>query len=635
MNIKETVDFLRNNPIFWSRLGFCYDPSLYDENGDIVVFEKDFTENVRIHNAFADAGVKGHTCILHSGWVGVDTYDYSLCDRVLDSIFASGKVEYFIPRIKVNPPIEWCRENPAELLVYENGPRTEAEIKALVGTLQQDYIGYEAPDGYYIADADWKDHRPNVNSLIARQSFSSDKWLHDAEEALCRLIDRLEASPYADRIPAYHIAFGASGEAMLWGRSSGWFGDYGIVQQEKFKRFGIEKYGSEEAMYRAWGDAARDCIIPPSSLREMGDFKDPAKDVWSIDYDMFMGEVNVNAILHFADVVHRKTNKAFGTFYGYILHMERTAYTGHLAFEKLLKSGKVDFFAAPKSYRRSAPGEPGGEMAPTISVNRSSLWLDECDNRTHLAVDTIGGVAANAEETYAVQLREFCKNLSHNSGLWYMDLGGGWYNDDGIMQNIQKIAAANDRLRQKPYASVAEMTVIVDEKAVMMSPPNRTRETENFLRELQLCGAPIDIIFSYDAENVDLSRTKLAVLLTPRYLTDADTAAIRKRIAKDGRLLFVGKTEANTADDFQADERAEYPELRALVEAAGVHCLAPANCTVYADSRVVSFFPREDMTFRVELEEDLFDVMTGEKLDSAQPLAVKGKLGRAFARSQF
>ena len=122
MKIKETVDFLRNNPIFWSRLGFCHDPSLYDEDGSIVVFNRNFEQYTRVHDAFADAGVKGHTCILHSGWVGVDTYDYSLTDQVLKSIFSSGKVEYFIPRIKLNPPIDWCRENPTEVLVYEDGP---------------------------------------------------------------------------------------------------------------------------------------------------------------------------------------------------------------------------------------------------------------------------------------------------------------------------------------------------------------------------------------------------------------------------------------------------------------------------------------------------------------------------------
>ena len=123
MNKNDALDYLRKNPVFWSRLGFCYDPPILDENGVPVVFNPNFSYQIKIHDDFCDAGVKIHTCILHSGWVGVDKYDYSLCDRVLDSLFASGKVEYYIPRIKLNVPIDWLKENPEEVCIYENGRR--------------------------------------------------------------------------------------------------------------------------------------------------------------------------------------------------------------------------------------------------------------------------------------------------------------------------------------------------------------------------------------------------------------------------------------------------------------------------------------------------------------------------------
>ena len=138
MNKKQALELLKNNPVFWSRLGFCYDPPLPDEKGQPLVFQPDFTYQLKIHDDFSDSGIKIHTCILHSGWVGVDKYDYSLCDKVLEGIFKSGKTRYFIPRIKLNVPIDWCRENPEEVFVYENGPQTAEEIRALAGTLKQD-----------------------------------------------------------------------------------------------------------------------------------------------------------------------------------------------------------------------------------------------------------------------------------------------------------------------------------------------------------------------------------------------------------------------------------------------------------------------------------------------------------------
>ena len=111
MNKNEALRLLRTKPLFWSRLGFCYDPPLYHKNGERIVFNPTYSE-AKTHADFTDAGVSLHTCILDSGWVGVDTYDYTLCDRVLHDVFEVGKAEYFIPRIKLNASVDWCRENP-------------------------------------------------------------------------------------------------------------------------------------------------------------------------------------------------------------------------------------------------------------------------------------------------------------------------------------------------------------------------------------------------------------------------------------------------------------------------------------------------------------------------------------------
>lgn len=61
-----------------------------------------------------------------------------------------------------------------------------------------------------------KDPRPNVRGLIGLQSFSSEKWLRDAGEALRRLIRRIEGGKYAKNVIAYHIAYGQCGETSFW-----------------------------------------------------------------------------------------------------------------------------------------------------------------------------------------------------------------------------------------------------------------------------------------------------------------------------------------------------------------------------------------------------------------------------------
>ena len=252
IQVKYSKEFLKNNPVFWSRLGFCYDPPLKDEDGKPLVFTKNLDKYSKYHRDFSKHGVKIHTCILHAGWVGVNEYDYSLTDQVLEEIFKDNENAYFIPRIKLNVPVDWCYENPEDVFVYEGGPTTSEEIKSMVGTLKQDYIGYDSPNGYY-RSGDYVDTRPNVGGLIARQSFSSEKWLKDAGVALEKLINRLEHSAYADRIIGYHIAHGLSGESVMWGRMSNRYGDYGITNRKEFYAWGIHKYKTQEALETAWG----------------------------------------------------------------------------------------------------------------------------------------------------------------------------------------------------------------------------------------------------------------------------------------------------------------------------------------------------------------------------------------------
>ena len=547
----DPLQFLKENPVFWSKLGFCYDPPLPNAEGKPLTFVEDLSFHGKDHRSFAKAGVKIHTCILHSGWVGVDTYDYSLTDRVLEEIFKDNPDIYFIPRVKLNVPIDWCYENPEEVFVYPNGPTTAEGIRQLVGTLQQDYIGYEAPNGYYTANSTFVDPRPNVGGMIARQSFSSLKWLEDAKTALLRLMDRIDSSPYRDRILGYHIAYGASGECVLWGRASERYGDYGITNRRAFYRWGLQKYGTREALAEAWlqPDIAEDNVHLPSPEDRYGQtdrcevfFRGTKEQQICTDFDEFISQINANAIEYFAKVIKQRDPKLLtGAFYGYFLHVDNASYTGHLAMEQLLNSPYVDFFAAPKSYYRCAPGEPGGVLSTTQSVNRKKLWVDELDNRTHLAKGVENGWGSeNFSQTRAVLWREFAKNLSSDSGFWWMDLGGGWFDDPEIMGVVEKMVSANSQLRQTSYQSASDILVLVDENSINrmhISRDFRRGFLEDFLCETRMTGCLADVYRLQDLTWLDLSQYKLIVFAYTFCLTGQQRQQITA-ISQDTTLLF-------------------------------------------------------------------------------------------------
>lgn len=630
---------LRDNPVFWSRLGFCYDPPILDENGEPLVFDKNFARYTKWHDAFSDVGVNIHTCILHSGWVGVDRYDYSLCDRTLDALFASGKTKYVIPRVKLNVPVEWCARFPEDICVYDNGPRDRESIRALVGTSKHDWLGYESEIGYYSSNG-WKDSRPNVGGTISMQSFSSSQWRRDAGIALEKLIHHIEEGPYGEHVLGYHIAYGTSGESMPWGRLGERYGDFGITNQKNFLQWGLEKYGSMEALRKAWGEFGDD-VIPPRDFSEPTQYRpltDP-ESVWGADYMRYNSQVNTDALMHFSKIAKSASGgKMIGAFYGYVLGMERVAYAGHLGWERLLECPDIDFFAAPKSYWQSGPGEPGGELGPAVSVNLRKLWVDECDNRTHLSDEVGQHPAESAEQTYTVHWREWSKNVSHDSGLWYMDLGGGWFDDAGIIGNIGRILRANDRVRKIPHRSTAQVLNVIDTESLLTIPRGMIKATTPALRNWQRAGIAVDSVLTEDLFRMSLENVKL-VIFSCAYGLDAERISrIRKVLPVDCRIVWQGQLPAALPEP---DERdiilpldVSVEDTRRVAVQGGVHTYGPAGCAVYGDNRIVSFFPEEAMAFRADLgaEYEVFDAINECPIGKTRylDLNLPGKGGAVF-----
>ena len=452
-----------------------------------------------------------------------NVYDYELTDKILDALFKDNPDIYYIPRIKLDVPLDWGKENPEDMCVYYDGPRDAENIRKLVNTPKHDILGYETPKGYYTAGG-WQDDRPNIGGLISNQSFSSKKWLKDAGETLRRLIDHLENGPYDDRILAYHVAYGVSGETCLWGRfgAKRKFGDYGISNRKAFFKWGMKKYKTLDDLKKAWNQPGLDknnIKLPSPDQRESNDttlesyLRGKPEDLICIDYDMFMSDVNVDAIEYFGKIVKAETGKAVGCFYGYIFEVFNSAYTGWLGIERLLNSPYVDFIAAPKSYYRYGPGDPGGVMIPTQSVNRKKLWMDELDIRTHLCT-TAERKCETFEESRTVMWREFSKNTVHNSGFWWMDLGGGWYDSPEILNEIEKIENVSKMVRSEKGVSVSEILLVVDEDAIYHTRANSSAHRLfmiEFIRETTLCGAPVDIYRLKDLKEIDLSQYKLIV----------------------------------------------------------------------------------------------------------------------------
>ncbi len=548
----SNFDKFRKESFFWSRLGFCFDPPVMDSKGKQIIFSRDFDKYRKIHDEFRDAGIKYHTTILSSGWVGVNKFDYTLTDEILDALLRDNPNIYYMPRVKLNAPPEWCRENPEDTFVYFNGPREADKIKALACTNEQDWFGMKRV-GYPVNGGN-NDFEPpnhtNLGSSIALQSFSSEKWRIDAADALRRLMDHIDQTPYKDQIIGYHIAYGACGETTAWGSwvyDTYHVGDYGISAVRNFRKFEEEKYGSLETALNALKLSSEDEILPPDpkvrsgKKEKLSDFMFHCDNsLLAADYYEFLSDTNVDSIEYFCSTVKEHNPDFFvGAFYGYTA-VGGCSHAGHLAIDRALSSPYIDFLSSPKGYHMCNAGQPGGEQAPAQSIARKKIWLDEIDNKTHIDPRNRDEVK-DFFETKTILWREVCKNLSRNGGFWFMDLGEGSFSSPEIMSEIKKMTEFSKEINKQEHKSISQVLLVKGDVAKRRH--SLSRELHQALEyELQYrlthIGAPVDFLRVSDLEEIDLSQYKMIVFGDTFYFDDGQVEKILSKLNPDAIIVW-------------------------------------------------------------------------------------------------
>ena len=679
-NLQERIEFLRRNPIFWSRFGIEYDSGDWEKH----------TRNAQRHKALYDKGILVHSSIIPVGWVGPGRFDYTETDQLFALLFSTAPDILFLPRIKLNVPEGWCETYPDDVYVYAGGPRTTQEILAMIGT---EVHG---------------SHPTKATDLIALQSFPSAQWKHDASQALRRFVEHMESSPWADRIIGYHIAYGTSGETTQWGswdKNPRHKGDYGVNATKAFlayaaqrghifddvppidERFFISDQPVLENRYH----------VGTPTLKQL--FYHTEQDKRCITYSEFTRDFNMDAIEAFCKVVKDIVpEKVTGVFFGYITEPENCANTQHTGFDRLLSSPYVDFVAGPKGYNRVGPTDPGFGQAVPNSVNRKKLWVDEIDNRTHL--NTWRGPkdypAKNFQQTRAVYWREFTKNIVFHQGYWWMDLGGGWLDSEEIQDEMVLLNETSRQLYQEEANQhrVAEVLLVINENAMHHMRPNFNLHyatigyTGAIIKE---SGVPIDFYRTADLDEIDLSGYKMIVFLNAFY---EDAAKLQHILTKTSAgchiiwnyaagilykatgsfapdivtrltgfslceypiggiaehkdacypVLYVKPGESVTALDHYSDGQIKtasrrdstgrthimnampadmtVDKMRALLRGAGVHLYAPAYCPVHADNRFIYVLSERQQQVVISLKKPVTcrNIFTGEVFEKASTI---------------
>lgn len=534
MKINEILDLMKRSPwnFYWIGTGHRNNP---DEEWAFEAYD------VR-RKQLDYIGSTINTVPLPFWWVGIDTYDFTRIDRYVKILLDGHPERYCVPRLFMEPPLDWQKANPEELCVYYNGPTTAKEIRETVGTPYQDTLGWD--DGT----------KPYPDQRIAQQSFSSEIWVRDASKALKALIEHFENGPYAEQFIGYMVSFGNCGECMWWGdwRNQGdpRKGDFGIGHKKRFYNWAIKKYGSLEKLRTAWNApdlTLENLSVPTPQERWSENGKDLkgvllANDQRQVDCNEFHSDACFDAIEAFAKVIKETSGKPAGCFYGYFQD-ETMGYAGHLATNRAMTTPYVDFYSSPKGYHYCLAGEPGSSQAPGQSFARKKLWIEENDCRSHHSNDETRK-ADNAEDTETIFWREIYRALTFKQGFWWMDIGGvndDWYTDTRMVEMFRKQADFFKKWSITERKDVAEILFVEDEAScghtTYLSGIQRSCRLR-LERELRLCGAPVDHLRISDLTETDLSRYKFIVFCHAFVMPKELWQKISARIRPDAHILW-------------------------------------------------------------------------------------------------
>ena len=469
----------------------------------------------RYQRQFTEAGINIFLFSALNGWDGPDQFDYTENDQSIAQILQVNPNAYVMLKLHVTPAAMWWLDAHPEdaVAVSSEGRRAKGSLAI---------------------------------------SYASERFRADAARALRKYFSHMRNSFYADRVIGYMVGWG---EWLYPGWKEGLFPDYNPQVRDMFRSWLKERYNNDTAALRkAWNkhDATFDTVeIPTEEERARNDnfaFRDPQKSQHVIDYYQFFAHMSADTILYFAKIFKEATDGKLmlGVHYGYIPQLagnpRRLQHEGHLGLSEVLASPLIDCYVSPQSYGDRAIGQTSTAMIPAAAVtHRNRIHCIESDVRTFCSGACSSAPCRTLRETIEVLRREFALNLCTGSNISWLDLGDGWYNNEGLVQTCglaQKIGNASMHFDR---SSAAQVAVIIDEKSATYQSlysqvPRSLLSTMRY--KLNRMGAPYDIFLLPDAKDIPLDQYRLFVFLN-LYAPDEETRRfIKQRVAANARTLL-------------------------------------------------------------------------------------------------
>ena len=529
-------------------------------NGDESCADEEY------YRRLGESGIKIFFVICDTEWLKPGAF--ALFAKEVRCILRAVPDAYIVMRIGMHAPPLWCKEHPDDTITHSDGKKKTVELwtESFRGTYT---------DGFY--------------------SLASQRWREDASRALTEIHRMVCESEFSDRVIGYFFAAGgtsewyypiplAFGEKINYCDSGGFetkyprnfekvYGDLSPAFREQFSLYLKEKYESDEALRRAWGnpDVTLDNpTIPDYDARyhiygadydfryanilsnapdpdmpfggtNIGQFLNIDARVDVFDFYRALHQATADSIIYFGNIIRSlDEGKVTGAFYGSAGDTRFYDFGQIGSVDRILKSGTIDFLASPSCYENRGIGGFAGQRQIFDSYRlKNAIFMVEDDVRTHTEkrIWRSNFGVYTLSDGINIMKREFGRNLSEDLHSWWFDqiLGGRRYKVEEMypvlskMQSLMHEAYAHDRKK------ASEIALIYDEESYFVISDRANQELIEIFRyyEVDRVGAPIDRYLHNDMSYEEMPDYKLYIFINTLYLSDEERECIRRKLAKN------------------------------------------------------------------------------------------------------
>lgn len=445
------------------------------------------------------------------------TYDFTILDEKIRSVLEFDPQARLMISIGVDAPEYFSREFPGEVTTLHDGR----------------------------------------NTMLS--SPASEKLKKENESFIRAVVAHLEKSPYAGNITIYRAVSQCDGGEYqyytTWRNRE--FDGYSPAMLKKFREFLRKKYGTSAALARAWQDETvtlENASVPLPAERTKSfyaTFRDPVRDRRVLDFIDCQAQVMADWAIHTNKILRQCVpDKLIASYGGYTMFYQQPQMekSGHLAFDRLLDSGSVDLYTPPQDYNMRPAGDPAGSMVPHASVRlRGQKIFSENDSRTHFGGSNGQCHSSSLFEDVGLLKRDFAFNLLTDSGTYFYDMTGSWFNDPellGLIGSFNRIGRAAQRFNT---ASASEVAIFNDTASFKLISPQAVAFSAMVLRdvrrELNSAGAGIaDEYYLNDILRDDFPADRYKVVIFPNIFQPPDEIrrAIEVKFKKRNTTLIFG-----------------------------------------------------------------------------------------------